>query len=171
MRTHQYRELTECIPVIRRYARALTNDMHRADDLVQDCLERAWSRLHQFQQGSNMRAWLFTIMHNIYANQARRYNKTPQLVDIDTIADFPCSNSRQELNLELYDLEYALQQLPHEQREVLLLVGLEGMRYQEVSDIIGIPVGTVMSRLYRAREKLRNIMEGDNSIKVQGIND
>lgn len=171
MRSHQYKELTECIPVIRRYARALTNDIHRSDDLVQDCLERAWSRLHQFKQGSNMKAWLFTIMHNIYANQARRYNKTPQLVDIDTMADRPCSSSRQELNLELHDLNNALQQLPSEQKEVLLLVGLEGMRYQEVSDIIGIPLGTVMSRLYRAREKLRNIMEGDAAINVQGVKD
>jgi len=161
-------QLTENIPVLRRYARALTCDSHRADDLVQDCLERAWSRLHLFQQGSNMRSWLFTIMHNIYANQSRRYNRTPQIIDIEAMVDPPSTRAGQESNLALQDLDNALQQLPDNQREVLLLVALEGMRYQQVSDIIGIPLGTVMSRLYRARERLRVIMDGETETNILG---
>lgn len=151
-------ELTACIPRLRRYARALVGDRAAADDLVQDTLERAWSKLALWQRGSDMRAWLFGIMHNIRINQVRK----PALatVPLDEEGVDIAGADRGNGPLEIRDLESALAQLPVEQREVLLLVGLENMTYEEVSQALGIPAGTVMSRLARGREKLRAILDG-----------
>lgn len=155
-------ELIACIPRLRRYARALVGDRAAADDLVQDTLERAWSKLGLWQRGSDMRAWLFGIMHNIRINQVRK----PALPTISLeeehidIADSTPDNG----TLEMRDLESALKKLPVEQREVLLLVGLENMTYDEVARALGIPSGTVMSRLARGRDKLRAIMEGKPAV-------
>lgn len=148
------------IPSLRRYARALTRDIERADDLVQDCLERAWCRRSLWRPGSDLRAWLFTIMHNLYANQVRRYGAEPQLVSIDTVADLSSEASSAESHAQLWDIEAAIATLPDAQREVLLLVSLEALRYEEVAQILDIPVGTVMSRLHRAREHLRCRLDG-----------
>jgi RNA polymerase sigma-70 factor (ECF subfamily) len=151
--------VVELIPRLRRYARALLKgDAYAADDLVDDCLERALSRWNYWQKGSNLRAWLFTIMHNIYANQVRRAVNGPQFVELpedNSSGSAPC---RIESPLILGDLQRALDQLPPEQREILLLVGLEGLRYQEVASILDLPMGTVMSRLSRARKQLRGIL-------------
>lgn len=146
------------IPRLRRYARTLTGDAERADDLVQDCLERALSRLHLWRRGTDLRAWLFTIMHNIHANLARRYNNGPKFVPLEYEEERSMIPSNLDASLSLHDLEVALSRLSVEQREVIVLVSVEEMKYKEVADMLGVPVGTVMSRLHRAREQLREIM-------------
>ena len=146
------------IPRLRRYARALLGDRAAADDLVQDTLERAWSRIRQWQAGSDLRAWLFSIMHNLRVDQMRRLTVPTHSIDED---DFEVpTRSTQTDELELRDIESALRQLPDEQREVLLLVALEDMNYADIAATLGIPVGTVMSRLSRGRERLRLVMDG-----------
>ncbi len=146
------------IPRLRRYARAMLGDRAAADDLVQDTLERAWSRLSQWRAGSDMRAWLFGIMHNLRVDQLRRPKLIAQSIDKD---DFEVpTRATQTDELELRDLDSALGRLPDEQREVLLLVALEEMSYAEIAATLGIPLGTVMSRLSRGRERLRLIMDG-----------
>lgn len=149
--------IAEQIPRLRRYARALVGDRHAADDLTQDTLERAWSRLRLWRRGSDLRAWLFSIMHNVYVNQLRSRKRealwlpiedTPEALEVGVAGN-------QAAALEMRDLQAALARLPAEQREVLLLVGLEQMRYEEVAEILQVPLGTVMSRLSRGRERLR----------------
>ena len=148
--------LTE-LPRLRRYARALVGDRAAADDLVQDTLERAWTRIAQWRAGSDLRAWLFSIMHNLRVDQLRRPGLAIRAIDD---ADFAVpTRATQSDGLEIIDLEAALAQLPEEQRTVLLLVALEEMRYEEVAATLAIPVGTVMSRLSRGRERLRLILE------------
>lgn len=150
------------LPRLRRYARAMLGDRAAADDLVQDTLERAWSRVAQWRPGSDLRAWLFGIMHNLRVDQLRRGSlPTHSLDDGDAIGagEVP-TRATQTDRLEVMDIEAALRQLPDEQREVLLLVALEEMSYAEVAAALGIPAGTVMSRLARGRERLRLIMEG-----------
>ncbi len=149
--------IVELIPRLRRYARALAGDRARADDLVQDTLERAWNKLHLWRPGSDLRAWLFTVMHNVYVNQVRASRDHATLDDEG--AEMAVA-AAQGSGLEIRDLERALALLPPEQREVLLLVALEDMSYAEVAGTLGIPIGTVMSRLSRAREKLRGLMHG-----------
>ena len=151
--------ITEHIPRLRRYARALTGERSAADDLVQDTLERALSRFHLWRQGSDLRAWLFTIMHNIYVNQTRSRIRHPQEALDDSAADE--LRAREPDWGELRDLEEALGRLPGEQRSVLLLVGLEQFTYEEAARVLDIPLGTVMSRLSRGRERLRAILSGD----------
>lgn len=146
------------IPQLRRYARALLADHSAADDLVQDTLERAWSRFSQWQTGSDMRAWMFGIMHNLRVDQLRRPALATRPIEEEDF-EMP-TRSTQADKLEVRDLASALQQLPEEQREILLLVALEEMPYAEIASTLGIPVGTVMSRLSRGRERLRLIMEG-----------
>jgi RNA polymerase sigma factor (sigma-70 family) len=149
------------IPRLRRYARALLGDRAAADDLVQDTLERAWSRLHQWRAGSNMRAWLFGIMHNLRVDQLRRPRLSTQSIDADEF-ELP-TRATQSDAMELRDLESALGHLADEQREILLLVALEEMSYADIAITLGIPIGTVMSRLSRGRERLRLIMEGQSA--------
>jgi RNA polymerase sigma-70 factor (ECF subfamily) len=149
------------IPRLRRYARAMLGDRAIADDLVQDTLERAWSRLYQWRPGSDLRAWLFSIMHNLRIDQLRRSALPTQSIDED---DFELTTrATQTDGLELKDIESALSHLPDEQREVLLLIALEEMSYEEIAATLGIPIGTVMSRLSRGRERLRSIMNGEQS--------
>lgn len=146
------------IPRLRRYARSMLGDRAAADDLVQDTLERAWIRLSQWRVGSDLRSWLFSIMHNLRVDQMRRANVPMCSIDDDDF-DLP-TRSTQTDALEVRDLESALSQIPDEQREVLLLVALEEMSYAEIAAILSIPVGTVMSRLSRGRERLRLVMDG-----------
>lgn len=150
------------IPRLRRYARAMLGDRAAADDLVQDTLERAWTRFAQWRAGSDLRAWLFGIMHNLRVDQLRR----PALATapLDDYEEQWATRPTQSDQLEVMDLASALSQLPEEQRAVVLLVALEDMSYAEVADALGIPVGTVMSRLARGRERLRLIMAGQLSV-------
>ena len=152
-------EFIQYIPRLRRYARALTGDRSRADDLVQDTLERALVKGHLWQPGSDMRAWLFTLMHNVFINQLRSQSARAT-AELDDEAAHVAVRPTQTDGLELRDLQATLLCLPEEQREVLLLVGLEQMSYEETARALGIPLGTVMSRLSRARERLRGLLAG-----------
>jgi len=144
------------IPNLRRYARALVGDRDGADDLVQDTLERAVRKFHLWRPG-DLRAWLFSIMHNVFVNQLKA-RKIPTDVEIDETIAAPASSVS---GLDLQDLQRALGTLAPEQREVVLLVALEDMSYADVSRALGIPMGTVMSRLSRGRERLRRVMNGE----------
>ena len=156
--------LTDHIPSLRRYARALTGDAWTADDLVQDTLERACSRWRLWVVGSDLRAWLFTLMHNVFVNQVRRSIRqaaagtTVNVDDVENELAAPDAGTAQSL-----DLQRCLLRLPEDQRAVLLLVSLEDLTYEEVAKITGVPVGTVMSRLSRARSRLRELMDGPAS--------
>jgi RNA polymerase sigma factor (sigma-70 family) len=157
-------DLIELIPRLRRYARALVGDRAASDDLVQDTLERAWTKLHLYRRGTDLRAWLFTVMHNVHVNRVRAMRPTDPLDD-----DMPelAQRATQGDALVVRDLDRAISALPVAQREVLLLVALEDLSYEETARVLGIPIGTVMSRLARAREKLRDLMEGKGSTKLQ----
>lgn len=146
------------IPRLRRYARALARDVSAADDLVQDCLTRALGKLHLWQEGTDLRAWLFTILHNQYVNQVRRAVREGSSIGLSETEPMLTRAPHQGKRLELRDLERAIARLPEEQRSVILLVGLEGMRYEEVAEVLDVPVGTVRSRLSRGREALRRLM-------------
>ena len=152
-------ELIAQIPGLRRYARALTGDAWAADDLVQDTLERACSKWRLWVVGSDLRAWLFTLMHNLFVNQLRRSSRQAGLAapfDIDELSEqLAAPDAGQE---QMLDLQRCLLRLPQDQRAVLLLVSLEDMSYEEAAHIVGAPVGTVMSRLSRARARLRELM-------------
>lgn len=150
------------LPRLRRYARALVGDRSAADDLVQDTLERAWTRIHQWRPGSDLRAWLFGIMHNLRIDQMRR-PAVPTVSSEEEFNDLP-TRATQGDSLELGDLATAVSCLPEEQRAVLLLVALEEMSYQEVAQTLGIPAGTVMSRLARGRERLRRLLDERNNV-------
>jgi RNA polymerase sigma-70 factor (ECF subfamily) len=152
------------IPRLRRYARALTGDAVRADDLVQDTLERALGKWALWRPG-NLRAWLFSIMHNLFVNQAR----SPRVVDYpgdEALPELP-TREHQGDALELRDLTRSLAKLPEEQREVLLLVCLEDLSYEDAAKVLGVPIGTVMSRLSRGRERLRALLSGSEPAEAQ----
>ena len=149
--------IVQQIPALRRYARALTGDAWAADDLVQDTLERACSKWRLWTAGSDLRAWLFAMMHNLFVNQIRRSVRQGSSVDIDDVANelvAPDVGLGQTL-----DLKRCLLCLPPVQRAVLLLVSIEDMSYAEVAVITGVPIGTVMSRLSRARSRLQDLMD------------
>jgi RNA polymerase sigma-70 factor (ECF subfamily) len=152
--------ITQQVPRLRRYARALTGERSAADDLVQDTLERALSRFHLWRQGSDLRAWLFTIMHNIYVNQARaRMRRQHEALETEPAAE--AVRASEPDWLELRDIDGALARLPDEQRAVVLLVGLEQFTYEEAARVLDVPIGTIMSRLSRARERLRALLGSD----------
>jgi RNA polymerase sigma-70 factor (ECF subfamily) len=153
-------EVERNTPALRRYARALLRDVDAADDLVQDTLERALSRLHLFRVGSNLRAWLFTILHNLHVNAARRDRRFVANISADDEPrNLGAVEAGQQGALVVRDLARALEMLADDQRQVVLLIGLEEMSYREAAEVIGVPVGTVMSRLARGRERLRRLME------------
>ncbi len=157
------------IPQLRRYARALTGNHVSAEDLVQDTLERAWTRMALWRPDSNIRAWLFTIMHNLYVNQIKAAARGRQPKGTQSELDLAVSPA-QDYRLELRDLTRALQRLPPEQREVVLLIGLEQLSYDEAAKVLRVPIGTVMSRLSRGREQLRVIMNrGISSAQLKAI--
>jgi len=147
------------IPRLRRYARALTGERTPADDLVQDTLERAWTKLHLLRPESDLRAWLFTIMHNVFVNQVRKRAADPTIPLDDDAFEIPVQAALGDM-LEVRDIDIALRRLPDDQREVLLLIVLEQLSYNEIATMLGIPIGTVMSRLSRARERIRLLLGG-----------
>ena len=161
--------IVEHLPRLRRYARALLRDPVTADDLVQSCVERALGKQRLFKPGTNMRAWLFTIMHNVHINMARKQMQTANTMPLDQAAELPATPPSQEDALRVRDLAAALEQLPDEQRQVVLLVGLEGLSYKETANVLAAPVGTVMSRLARGREKLRASLEGNGAPHLRRV--
>jgi RNA polymerase sigma-70 factor, ECF subfamily len=150
-----YREIEALIPRLRRYARVLTRDVVAADDLVQDCLARALGKIHLWEQGTDLRAWLFTILHHQHLSLARRDARQRASIQLQQCNPDLTVSPTQAARLELRDLERALAKLPEEQRSVILLVGLEGMQYEEAAAVVSLPVGTVRSRVSRGRETLR----------------
>jgi len=163
---NEAQRLVDLIPRLRRYARALVGDRASADDLVQDTLERAWAKLHLYRRGTDLRAWLFTVMHNVHVNKVRSARATDPLED-----EMPelAQRAAQGDALAVRDLDRAIARLPDEQRAVLLLVTLEEMSYDQAARTLGIPIGTVMSRLSRAREKLRAMMLGQAAAKLKVV--
>jgi RNA polymerase sigma-70 factor (ECF subfamily) len=150
------RGIEPLIPALRRFARALSSDSDTADDLVQDTLVRALRAEHLFH-GGDLRTWMFTILLNLDRNRRRGLSRRPVLAAIEEVdpPGEPGSDGTAR------DIERGLALLPAEQREVLLLVALEGMSYREAADVQGVPIGTVMSRLSRARNTLRTHIDGD----------
>jgi RNA polymerase sigma-70 factor (ECF subfamily) len=150
------RQLEHEIPRLRRYARTLTaRRVGEADDLVQDCLVRALSKQHLWRQGTDLRAWLFTILHNQHVNHIRRVAREGNSIPIEDLSVSVAVRPDAMASLELRDLDRGIAELPIQQRQVVKLVGIEGKRYEEVADRLGVPVGTVRSRLSRARDALR----------------
>ena len=150
------------IPSLRRYALVLLrHDEQRADDLVQDCLVRALSRWHLWRRPGNLGAWLFTILHNIYVNDVARAAARPDVVEIQDYFPAMALPPNQADRIQLREVVTAIQGLPDEQRQTLLLVTMEGFSYDETADITGVPIGTVMSRLSRARDKVRGSVAED----------
>lgn len=160
-------DLVAAIPRLRRYARVLTGESSRADDLVQETLTRAWEKRRLWQAGTDLRAWLFTIMHNVFVNQRALARRDARTVSIDDggeggeVWQIPV-RATQHTRVELGEVIQQLGRLPHDQREVLLLAAVEELRYEEMAAVLAIPIGTVMSRLSRAREKLRK-MTGEST--------
>jgi RNA polymerase sigma-70 factor (ECF subfamily) len=161
------RLIIEHIPRLRRYARALVGDRYLADDLVQDTLERAWNKFYLWRPGSDLRAWLFTIMHNVFVNETRRrrYEIEQLMEEVPPVA----VRATQSEQLELRDVDRALRALPVEQREVVLMVAVEQFSYEEVSDALDIPIGTVMSRLSRARARMRQLLGGQTLMPLKAV--
>ncbi|MGH6943832.1 MAG: sigma-70 family RNA polymerase sigma factor [Geminicoccaceae bacterium] len=160
--------IAEQIPRLRRYARALLGDPMRADDLVQETLLRALSRSHLWQPGTDIRAWMFTILHNLHVNNQRQRHARADYQELSDDQPEMATPPTQEWNLEIRDLARALQLLPQQQRQVVLLVGIEGMNYKRVAEVLEIPIGTVMSRLHRGRESLRRLMASGPEVKGSG---
>ena len=164
----QERQLLTWVPRLRRYARALAGNRDDADDLVQDTLERAWAKSGLWHGVADMRAWLFSIMHNLHVDGIRRPKLATVMMDDDTpeVAMAPTQGER----LAVLDLQAALELLPIEQKEIVLLVAIEDMAYAEIATTLGIPIGTVMSRLSRGRERLRALMEGrDEPVRLKVV--
>ena len=160
-------ELLAAIPRLRRYARVLTGDAARADDLVQDTLARAWENRRLWQAGTDLRAWLFTIMHNVHVNQLSTARRDAANVSLDaeggTAAWQVPVRANQIERVELLELVQQMGRLPPDQREVLLLAAVEEMQYDEIAAMLDVPMGTVMSRLSRARAKLRRLVDEPSS--------
>ena len=156
------------IPRLRRYARYLTRDVDRADDLVQEALTRAVAKMDSWQPGTNLRAWLFVILRHVFISELRHRAREPRS---DMVTDDHPSlavKSVQDDRMSLVDLQRAFDQLSAEHREILLLVAIEGLPYEEAAAILGVPVGTVRSRLSRARMALRVELEGPPASQGEG---
>ena len=152
--------LTAEIPYLRRFARGLAGDAALADDLVQDCLERALAKEHLYDPARQLRAWLYAILRNIYISGLRRKGRAGVVKSVDDLAaEEEAVAGEQEDHVAIRSISEALDRLPELHREVILLVALEDMSYREVAEIIGVPVGTVMSRLSRARSALRAMLD------------
>jgi RNA polymerase sigma-70 factor (ECF subfamily) len=157
------------IPSLRAYARLLVGDRAQADDLVQECLERAWSRSHLFRAGADMRVWLFTILHNLHVSAIRQARRRPATIPLTEYQERLAVAPREDLRVELADLDRALTELPTEQRAAVLLVGAEDMSYEQAAAVLAIPVGTLMSRLHRGRKQLRILMGGEAPPRLRRI--
>ncbi len=154
------RQLSAELPVLRRFARALTGDPALADDLVQDCLERALAKSHLYDPARPLRAWLYTMLRNLHVSGLRRSTRSTVVKTVDDLSDGEGAvPPEQENRLAAGTVTQALDRLAPQHREVIVLVGLEEMSYRDVSEILGVPIGTVMSRLSRAREQMRQLLE------------
>jgi RNA polymerase sigma factor (sigma-70 family) len=149
-----------CIPALRRYAAVLARNPQDRDDLVHDCLVRALDRWHTRRDDASLRSWLFAIMHNLFVSRQRK--RKIEVSPIDAVPEEKYRISAdQERYLEFRDVLQALDRLPEEQRSVLVLIAVEDLSYAEAAQVLNIPIGTVMSRLSRGRERLRVVLESD----------
>ena len=164
----QFRQhLLAAIPKLRAFALSLAAHADHADDLVQETLMKAWNHQNSFQDGTNIKAWLFTILRNEYFSQLRKRRREVEDADGDYAASVMTPGG-QESQLDMADLRIALQQLPADQREAVVLVGASGFSYQEVADICHVPVGTVKSRVNRARNKLAVLLGNSAELEKLG---
>jgi RNA polymerase sigma-70 factor (ECF subfamily) len=150
-------EISGSVPALRRYARALTRNADRADDLVQDCLERAIRKRRLWAPTGPLQGWLFKILLNLHRNDARKQRRRGDHVPLDNLVVEPSIPAPQPGRIALGEMSRAIDTLPADQREALLLVVIEGASYEEAAAILGIPAGTLMSRLSRARAALRTL--------------
>jgi RNA polymerase sigma-70 factor (ECF subfamily) len=156
------------VPRLRRFARALLRDAEEADDLVQNCLDTAWRRAQQWRPETDLRVWLFSILHNLNANM-RQGTLRPADSGSTTEGSRDTGSLGQDNNLDLSAIQQGLAQLAQDHHEVLLLVCLEEMTYEQVADILGIPVGTVIARLHRTREHLRRSMNKEQGPSLRRV--
>ena len=161
-------QLQQCLPDLWRYAYALTRDRHMADDLVQDCAERALRKRELWQQTGALKPWLMKMLLNLYKNQLRAQSRRPHLVAIDDMHHDPAAPDALDQKLALSQTARAMTQLPEDQREALLLVVLGGVSYKQAAEALNVPLGTLMSRLGRARAKLREMMADAPTTDLKG---
>lgn len=159
MQTEITIELAGILPRLRAYAQVLTKNSDDADDLVQTAVERALSRIELYEPGTNFKAWMFTILRNCYFTEMRKRSRRPDTVDPMDHESAMSVRAEQQIGLEVRDFSRAFVQLSEMDRTVLVLIGAEGMSYQEAADILGTPIGTVRSRLSRARTRLKDLLE------------
>jgi len=153
-------QLAAELPHLRRFSRALVGDAALADDLVQDCLERAMIKSHLYDPARPLRAWLYAVLRNLFISGLRRDRRSAVVKTVDDLTGGEGSvAANQEERLSVALIAEALDRLPHDQREVIVLVALEEMSYRDAAEIVGVPIGTVMSRLSRARAALQKILE------------
>ena len=161
--------LIELLPRLRRYAWALVGNKEAADDLVQDTIKRAIDKKRLWHREKKLRPWLFTIMHNIYVNDMIKASRKSGIEIADEDMSRHAALDKPEDHNEFHQVCKAIQQLPDDQRQIILLVGLEQLSYKEVSSILDLPIGTVTSRLARGRAQLRSIIEGKTAISLKRI--
>ena len=154
--------LMKALPSLRAFAISLSGRAERADDLVQDTLMRAWANAESFQPGTNLNAWLFTILRNLFHSEYRKRRREVQDED-GVYASRLSVQASQDAHLDVQDFRLALEMLPPDQREALLLVGASGFSYEEAADICQCAVGTIQSRVNRARTKLSELLSMDNT--------
>lgn len=154
------KQMLSVVPRLRAFALSLSAKSDYADDLVQETLMKAWNHQNDFQPGTNMKAWLFTILRNEYFSQLRKKKRKREVEDVDgELVNQLSSPANQEAHLDVADLRVAMQQLPDDQREAIILVGASGFSYQEVAEITQVAVGTVKSRVNRARVRLASLLD------------
>ncbi len=150
-------DLLSVVPNLRAFAVSLCGNLDRADDLVQETLVKAWSNIDSFVEGTNLRAWLFTILRNIYYSEYRKRRR--EVADPDgAFAAKLAAAPAQSGHMDLLDFRAALQQLPSDQREALVLIGASGLSYEEAAGICGSAIGTMKSRVNRARTRLAEML-------------
>lgn len=151
-------ELLTHLPALRAFALSLTRNRATADDMMQDTVLKAWTNLNKFERGTNMRAWLFTILRNNYYTSRRKLNR--EVADVDNVfSDTLSVKPDHDGRLQMMDFKKALDQLPDEQREALILVGASGFSYEDAADMCGVATGTIKSRVNRARAKLAELLK------------
>jgi RNA polymerase sigma-70 factor (ECF subfamily) len=166
---HVSTDIVEHVGALRRYARALAGSAVDADDLVQECLARVLAQMRAWREVRDIRAYLFTTLHNVFIDTGRRRRSAGTEVPLEDATARLVMPATQTFRLEIRDLMDALAQIPREQREVVLLVGMEGMSYGEAAESIGVPIGTVMSRLSRGREALRQLTTHGRTTRLRVV--
>jgi RNA polymerase sigma-70 factor (ECF subfamily) len=162
-------EIETCIPALRRYARALTRNADRADDLVQDCIERAIRKQALWKPTGTLQSWLFRMLLNLYRNDLRHQRRSGDQIPLDAMLVEPAVAPAQPGRIALAEMARAIDTLATDQREALLLVVLEGQSYAEAADALSIPMGTLMSRLGRARAALRSLTGAGDEPRLRTV--